>query len=411
MRAASSGERHPNAMAEHKPPPENIGRYRVEKRLGRGGMGEVYRGHDPHLDRPVALKRILPEEAQHEIAIRRFRREARAAARVSHSAIVQLFDWLEEGDSDWIVMEWVAGPTLRDLVKQGGLPWAIAARLARDIAAGLAVAHGAGIIHRDLKSTNVMLTEHDEIKIMDFGLAKQIGVSEHTPLSAVSELGIVIGTVTAMSPEQAQGRMVEYRSDLFSLGSLLYELLTGVKPFRAESAVKVLIRICTVDPPRVHTLVPDIPEALSALVAQLLDKDPDRRPSSAREVAAALEEFAAPQSAMDGLSRSLHQGRAANGTEVGTGAGTGADASAQAVHDTERAPASLAESARSRSDGVDLSHDSQGNLDPRLAVTAGLTLTGYANEWTKPTSISQPAAEQEPSRPTDASESQDDSVP
>lgn len=399
-------------MTEETATPDQIGRYRVEQRLAQGGMGEVYRGYDTQLERPVALKRILPSEARHETAVRRFRREARAVARLGHSTIVQLFDWLEEADSHWIVMEWIDGPTLREVLKRGPLPWDIAARIGCDIARGLAVAHGVGIVHRDLKSANIMITAHDEVRIMDFGLAKQVGASKYTPLSAVSEQGIVIGTVSAMSPEQAQGHPVDHRSDLFSFGSLLYQLLTGIKPFRADSSVKVLVRICSDTPSPVREWMPDIPEALSDLVAQLLEKAPEDRPADAHEVATKLEEFAAPLSAIRGLSQ-LGSAPVADADAADRPPDRAPDSAGRGAAGPDSAAGTESVAARSVSlhDGPMTADYGSYELDPRLDVTAGLANVRGANEWTRPRDIRAPAPAEPDVKPDDDTSPRDDPGP
>ena len=271
-----------------------VGPYRVERRLGRGGMGEVYAGFDERLDRPVALKRIWSGREEDATARKRFQREARAVARLNHPAIVQVFDWVESGDSDWIVMELVQGRSLRQLLHEGPLAPGRAARLARDILVGLAVAHGGGIVHRDLKAENVMVAADsspgkvEQAKILDFGLAKRVDPGNvETRLSLE---GVLVGTLSAMSPEQVHGGEVGPRSDLFSLGSLLYEMVTGVTPFQGGSAGEVLQRICTWDPPAARSVIPAVPEALSALISHLLEKDLRKRPHSAEHALAEIDE-------------------------------------------------------------------------------------------------------------------------
>ncbi|MEM7356822.1 MAG: protein kinase, partial [Acidobacteriota bacterium] len=268
--------------------PETIGPYRVESLLGRGGMGEVYSGYDERLDRPVALKRVRPSSNDPASSRARFRREARVVARLSHNAIVQVHDWVEDGDELWIVMERVDGHPLRRTLDQGPLPPDRAARIARHIAAGLAVAHEAGVVHRDLKSENVMLLAEDQVKILDFGLAKLYRVEGDLSEASISASGQILGTVRYLSPEQALGHPVDHRSDLFSLGTLLYEMLTGVSPFKGDNAVETLSRICTLKPPPVDTLAPKVGAPLAQLVDQLLQKDRARRPQETREVVTRL---------------------------------------------------------------------------------------------------------------------------
>lgn len=289
----------PEPQAEPMPRmPCQIGPYRLEEPLGRGGMGEVYRGYDSRLHRAVALKRVRLAAEDPEPARHRFQREAQAMARLSHPAVVQVHDWVEGEGEDWIVMELVDGGPLRELLAQGPLSAAEAVRIGRAIASGLAAAHAAGVIHRDLKVDNVMVTSSGEVKILDFGIARHLrGEGEQTgeePLaSTLTTTGKVVGTVTAMSPEQALGQPVDRRSDLFSLGSLLYELLTGKSPFRGLTPVETLSRICSLKQVRVDRLNPAVPSSLSELVDHLLEKEPAARPGSAAEVEAALDRVSA----------------------------------------------------------------------------------------------------------------------
>jgi serine/threonine-protein kinase len=265
---------------------ERIGAYRLESRLGRGGMGEVFLAWDDRLKRRVAIKRIRHDADVTAHRRERFRREAQAAASLSHPSIVQIHDIVEDGSGDCIVMEYIEGCTLAALLGSGSpLRPGLAARLAREIAEGLEAAHAAGFIHRDLKADNVIVTSAGRAKILDFGLAKPVGPSEGDSLTAD---GAVLGTWHAMSPEQARGGEVDARSDLFSLGVLLYEMLTGTSPFRGKSPLDTLQRVTRDQPRPVRTLRPEIPDVLSALVEHLLAKAPDARPRDARAVALEL---------------------------------------------------------------------------------------------------------------------------
>ena len=263
--------------------PRIIGPYTLEKRLGAGGMGEVFQAYDRRLDRRVAVKLIRPARAQDETARERFRREARAAAGLSHPAIVQVFDVVEADSGEAIVMELVDGESLAARLARGPLPAAEAVRLGREIAEGLAAAHDRGLLHRDLKPENVMVTAAGHAKILDFGLAKRLEGE-----GSLTEDRRVVGTFKAMSPEQAGGLTLDARSDLFSLGSLLYEMLGGRPPFAGRSELETLTRICTHRQVPLLEVDPAIPPALSGLVDRLLEKEPALRPRSAREVSAAL---------------------------------------------------------------------------------------------------------------------------
>jgi serine/threonine protein kinase len=267
--------------------PDRVGNYLIEERLGTGGMGAVYRAFDQALQRPLAIKRLLPDTADATRKLR-FRREARMAARLNHPAIVHIYDIVETDEGDWIVMELVEGKTL-DRMLRDGLPTALrAVQLVREIAEGLAEAHAHAIVHRDLKASNVMVTPAGRAKILDFGLAKTYRGGGEQDLSGP---GAVLGTCHAMSPEQARGLAIDHRSDLFSLGSLLYEMVTGVSPFRAETAAETLTRICTYEPPAVLDVDPGIPRELADLTHRLLSKTPAHRPHSSLDVVAALEQM------------------------------------------------------------------------------------------------------------------------
>lgn len=266
--------------------PAKLGNYRIEGRLGAGGMGVVYRAFDEVLERHLAIKH-LPAQKAGPTAARRFLREARAAARLNHPAIVHIYDIVESEQGNWIVMELVEGRTLDLLIQEGSLGVAQTVRLSREIAEGLAEAHAQGIIHRDLKSTNIMVTPAGRAKVLDFGLAKFLSQEDE----GLSQTGIVLGTYHAMSPEQIRGQELDPRSDLFSFGTLLYEMLAGVSPFRTSSIPETLTRICRSPHVPVCDLRPDVPRRLSELVDELLQKEADRRPQSAAEVARFLADF------------------------------------------------------------------------------------------------------------------------
>lgn len=270
--------------------PDRIGPYRLEYRLGGGGMGEVWCAWDERLQRNVALKQIRVNATVLH-GRERLRREARAAARLNHPSIVHIYDLLEREDGDWIVMELVEGRTLRAMLEESVLPLARAVQICRDITEGLAEAHRRGILHRDLKASNVIIALSGRAKILDFGLAKGIpGASavEGWDLTA-SAPGLVLGTCFAMSPEQVLGQPLDARSDLFSLGSLFYEALTGTAPFRAENAVVSMARVVHDELPPLQNSHPELPPAICDLVDWLLQKEPCHRPRSADEVLAVLD--------------------------------------------------------------------------------------------------------------------------
>ena len=274
---------------------DRIGPYVIQERLGAGGMGEVFKAHDEQLLRPVALKQIHRKptgEALDPQTRRRFRREARLAAKLDHPGIVKVHHVLEVEGADWIVMEMVEGRPLSDLVGEGPFSPQRTVSYAIEIVAALGAAHEQGIIHRDLKAKNIFITPEGRLKILDFGLAKEVpsrgSVSAEAGSISISRTGQIVGTPQAMSPEQALGRDLDARSDLFSLGSLIYEMASGASPFLADSPFETLNRVCVLRPEALQSLLPDMPVELSVLVEQLLEKDPLRRPRSAAEVALAL---------------------------------------------------------------------------------------------------------------------------
>jgi serine/threonine protein kinase/class 3 adenylate cyclase len=264
-----------------KAPPDRLGPFRIEATLGVGGMGAVYRAWDERLRRLVAIKHIRPESSDRR-ARERLRREAQAVAALSHPSIVQIYDLLDLEGEDWIVMELVEGQTLASLIESGRLGLSEAVVLAREVAEGLAEAHGKGIVHRDLKTENIKVTQANHAKILDFGLAKRV-------LSGPSELGIsgvgaVLGTSRAMSPEQAMGANVDHRSDLFSFGTLIFEAVTGRPPFVGTSAWSTLAKVCSAQHLPAHQVNRRVPIELSNLIDRLLEKNPEHRPQSIREV-------------------------------------------------------------------------------------------------------------------------------
>lgn len=263
-----------------------LGPYRVHEHLGSGGMGEVYKAYDDRLERWVAIKRIRPDKEAIGEHRSRLRREARSVARLNHPAIVQVYDIFEDQDSDCIVMELVEGTSLDQLIQREPLDPFRVAEIGRQIAAGLEEAHEKGILHRDLKTENVIITAGDQPKILDFGLAKPLFQGDLD--STLTGKGQVVGTSRTMSPEYVSGDAVDHRSDLFSLGVLLYEAATGVSPFKAHNSLATLKRVILHRQPPVHEVNPAVPVPLSELIDALLEKEPDERPQTAGEVAETL---------------------------------------------------------------------------------------------------------------------------
>ncbi|HET7452797.1 MAG TPA: serine/threonine-protein kinase, partial [Thermoanaerobaculia bacterium] len=230
-----------------------LGAYEILSPLGSGGMGEVYRARDAKLHREVAVK-VLPESiASDPDALARFEREARAVAALNHPNILSIFDFGSHEGNVFAVMELLEGATLREKLDAGALPQRRAVEIATAIARGLAAAHEKGVVHRDLKPENVFLTEDGRVKVLDFGLAKKLGPEEaetNAPTTpAGTEPGTVMGTVGYMSPEQVRGRTVDHRSDIFSFGAVLYEMLSGRRAFRGDSAVETMSAILKEEPP------------------------------------------------------------------------------------------------------------------------------------------------------------------
>lgn len=265
-------------------------RYAGAVQLGVGGMGVVYQAVDRRLDRPVAIKHLPHALSLERKLLRRFEHEAKAAARLSHPAIVQIYDLVHDGDDMWIVMELVPGRSLASHLAAGPLEVDRALALAIQIAGGIAEAHVHGIVHRDLKASNVMVTPAGHAKILDFGVAKSLLTQDESALTTTAG---VIGTPHAMSPEQVRGLEVDARSDLFSFGSLLYQMVTGDLPFRGASPVEALRLITEHQPPPPRQLNARVPAALSELIESLIEKEPARRPRDARVVGDGLERIAA----------------------------------------------------------------------------------------------------------------------
>ena len=259
-------------------------RYTLVRILGGGGMGEVYLVRDENLGREVALKILRQQYARDVQFVERFEREARSAASLNHPNIVQIYDrGRSEDGSYYIVMEHVPGGTLKDLiVRQGNLDPDEAVRLASQVAEALGTAHAAGVVHRDIKPQNVLLTADGDVKVADFGVARA------AEAGTISDSGVVVGTANYMSPEQAMGDPVGPAGDLYSLGVVIYEMLTGEVPFEADSAISVAMKHITEPPRPPRELNPLVPEALDAVVVKLLAKRPEDRHGSAQEAAADL---------------------------------------------------------------------------------------------------------------------------
>jgi eukaryotic-like serine/threonine-protein kinase len=270
-------------------PPQKVGPYEIIGPLGSGGMGQVFRAHDPRLNREVAVKLLPPEYSADPSRKQRFEQEARAIAALNHPGIISIYD---VGDG-WMVTELVEGETLRAALEKGELTMLQVVDIGAQIAEALAAAHETGISHRDLKPENVVLTPDGRTKILDFGLAKVVtpAAASQTPQnrSTLTNPGVATGTPGYMSPEQVRGQESDTRSDIFSLGLMLYELLAGKPAFQAESAVEVMHAIVAEDPPE---LPESIPDGLRRIIKHCIEKKPAQRFQSARDLAFALHSFA-----------------------------------------------------------------------------------------------------------------------
>jgi tRNA A-37 threonylcarbamoyl transferase component Bud32 len=254
------------------------GRYRLDGQLASGGMAQVWRGTDEVLRRAIAVKILHPHLAADDTFVTRFRHEAIAVARLSHPAIVNVYDTCSENGTEAIVMELVRGHTLRDRLDEGPVdPWA-AANIAAQVAGALDVAHAAGLVHRDIKPANILLSEDGRVKVGDFGIAKAAESADLT------QEGSFVGTAKYLAPEQVESKPVDGRTDLYSLGIVLYEMLCGRVPFEGDSSSATALARLHQDPPRLRQMRPGIPRALEAIAMRLLARSPDDRFATAADV-------------------------------------------------------------------------------------------------------------------------------
>ncbi len=256
-------------------------RYRLTERIGEGGMAEVYRGTDLRLGREVAVKILRPQYASDQKFLERFLQEARAMASFSHPNIVNVYDVGREGRRYYIVMEYVPGTDLRHLIRQQA-PLSVqqALEIARQIAAGVGAAHRKGIVHRDIKPGNVLITPSGEAKVADFGIARAMTDTQH-----LTEPGVVWGTTAYLSPEQIRGEPATPASDVYAIGVVLFEMLTGRTPFQGEDRVAIALQHLHEPPPKLNALNPRVPPSVERLVERMLSKDPAERFANADDVA------------------------------------------------------------------------------------------------------------------------------
>jgi serine/threonine protein kinase len=274
--------------------------YEIIETLGRGGMGVVYKARDTHLDRFAAIKVLPSEKVADSERKRRFVQEAKAASALNHPNIVHIYDIAEADGIQFIAMEFVPGKTLDQMIGRKGLRIGDVFKYAVQIADALAQAHAAGIIHRDLKPSNIIVTENGLVKILDFGLAKLLETATgdfgetatvKAPEGPGTEEGTILGTTADMSPEQAEGKKVDARSDIFSFGSVLYEMVTGRRAFHGDSKLSTLSAILKDDPKPLSSIMPDAPRDLEKIINRCLRKDAERRFQTMADLKVALAEL------------------------------------------------------------------------------------------------------------------------
>jgi len=262
-----------------------LGRYHILEQLGEGGMATVYKGFDTQLERFVAVKVILPFQNKSERTIRRFQREARALAKLNHPNIVRLLDYGEHGDLPYLVMEYIPGEMLKQKMDRP-MAWQTAAQLLIPVARALEYAHQHGIIHRDVKPSNILLSESGEPMLLDFGVAKTLQSEETFDLTGT---GVGVGTPEYMAPEQGVSKTTDHRVDIYSLGTIFYELVTGRKPYEADTPLAVILKRSNTSLPRPKQFAPSLPNRVEQVILKALAKDPKDRFGTAAEMADALE--------------------------------------------------------------------------------------------------------------------------
>ena len=289
-------------MSETISPAATIAQYTIVSKIGEGGMGEVWHARDGRLDRNVAIKILPPNFAADADRLNRFEQEARATSALNHPNILTVYDIGTHDGSPFIVTELLEGEELRDRLDRGAIPLRKVSEYAQQIVSGLEAAHGKGIVHRDLKPENLFITEDERVKILDFGIAKlsesrHVGTatgSEDATRKVLTNPGVVIGTVGYMSPEQVRGERADQRSDIFSFGAILHEMITGRRAFRRDTVAETMTAILKEEPEDLSTSNPGINPALERIVQRCLEKKPERRFHTAHDLGFALESLSAP---------------------------------------------------------------------------------------------------------------------
>src|SRR5580700_1574925 len=311
--------------------------YEIQAPIGAGGMGEVYRGTDTKLGRGVALKILPTAMAQDADRLARFQREARAVAALNHPNVVTLYSVEECDGVHFLTMELLEGQPLDRLIAASSLSVERIVEIASALADALSAAHEKGIVHRDLKPANVMVTHEGRVKILDFGLAKDISAESHgdaSLTSAQTQVGVVMGTPAYMSPEQVSGRALDHRTDIFSLGVLLHEMCTGRRPFTGQSSAELTSAILRDDPPSVTDTRSDLPSDLARVIRRCLEKDPRHRLQTARDVTNEFRDMARTSGTAAAL-RPASISSAAPRPATTPGSGTNASTSRSTIREDE----------------------------------------------------------------------------
>lgn len=313
---------------------QTIQQYEIREKLGSGGMGDVYKARDTKLNRFVAIKALPHGKAGDPERRRRFLQEAQSASALNHPNIITIHDIVSHGGGEYLVMEHVQGKTLGQSIPRGGMPPDRVLDIGKQIASALAAAHKAGIIHRDLKPGNIMISDSGHVKLLDFGLAKQIetGPDDETRTALTME-GAILGTAAYMSPEQAEGKPIDTRSDIFSLGTVLYEMLTGSRTFAGDSQLSTLTAVLRDEPRPIKELVEGVPVEFERLIARCLRKDPAKRWQNVEDLHVVLSDLKAEYDSGQMVPRS-HTGS----TWVGTWSPAALAASAAAAEPLPEAP-------------------------------------------------------------------------